>query len=542
MSAFTGTLRLFRLALRRDRITVPVTMLFAILMVGASAPALVNTYKTQEAILSYITSSVPSVVGRVFQGAVQGPTIGSILMAEVFLTGIIIVGIMSIFIISRHTRHNEETGAAELIGSGIVGKSAPLSAALLVAVVANIATGLLIFGILASVPEFDKTGSAFMALSIASFGLLMACISAITVQLSDYRRGANLMAIGVLGAFFVIRSFGDALGDISADGLSVTSNWITWISPMGWSFQVLPFAQNRIFPIAMMLGLALLTAGTSYLLMSKRDSGSSIFSSKPGPDRASKNLISTFGLTHRLQKSNFKAWATGFVVAGVLVAVIIDDFRKTFEENEIFAEWITASGGDSFIGSVLATMFPLLAAMLSGYVVSALSKMQDEESSGRIEYLLGTALGRVKWLLSHVGYTTMGIVVALGAMGAAGGIGYSLTAKNADLSGFDIFLSAISSLPAMLLFMSVIVLVYTAMGRFVKPFAWTFYAYCALIGSVAGIFNWPKWSSYFSPFDHSSLYPTNNFDWLPVITMSLLAALIMISSTLIFKRRDIFLK
>lgn len=543
MSAFRGTRRLVRLALRRDRVSLPITITLAVAMVAGSAPALAGTYKSYEEIVSYIASSVPSIVGRVFQGTVQGPDIGSILMAEVFYFGCVILGLMSAFIVTRHTRHNEETGAGELLGSTVIGRSAMLSAALSVAVGANIIAGLVIFAIVASTPDYSAIGSAVMALSLASFGLVMAGVAAITSQLSDYRRGANLMASAVLGVFFIIRALGDALGEVTADGLGVVASWISWLSPMGWSYQALPFSDNRLFPIAMMLGLFFLLCMVAYGLMARRDIGSSIFSAKPGPARAAPTLRSAVGLAKRLQNGNLLAWTIGFVISGGMVAVIMNDFRETFEENEVFAEWLASVGSDvGFVASAIATMLPLLAAMLSGYVVAALSKMNDEESSGRIEYVLGTAVTRIRWLLSHVGYTTVGVVTVLASMGAAGGIGYSIAADNTnEITGGEIFLSALANAPAMLLFMSVILLVFAAFGRLVRAFAWTYYAYCALIGSLAGIFNWPSWISNASPFVHTPLYPATEFDWLPIVVMSLSSIGLVAASAWLFSRRDIVL-
>ena len=543
MSAFTGTTRLLRLAMRRDRVTLPLVMMLAIGMVGGTAPALVSTYGSSEDTFNYISSAVPSVVGRLFQGAVQGPTIGSVLIAEVMLFGMIIIAIMSIFIVSRHTRHNEETGAGELIGSGIIGRSAPLTAALLLAIFANFATGLVIFGVLASIPEFDNTSSSYLAMALSSFGIVMASVSAVTAQLSDYRRGSNLMAMSVLGAFFVIRALGDALGNIGADGLSVTTSPITWLSPMGWGYQVLPFADNRIFPIVMSLVLAIALSGFAYFLMSKRDIGSSIFNSKPGPARAKASLLSAGGLAHRLQKGNLIAWTIGYATAGILIAVVANDFRSTFEDSELFSDFVSAAGGSNFLESIIAAMFPLLAALLSGYVISAVTKLHDEESSGRIEYLLSTSLGKVRWLFSHVGYALLGILLTLGVMGAAGGIGYSIVAESTnELSGVDVMLASLVNIPAMALFLAIIVLVYASAGRFVKSFAWAFYAYCALIGSIGGIFAWPAWTSSISPFYHTPVYPGSAFDWLPIFIMGGLTVLVLMSSAKLFSARDLSLK
>ena len=44
---------------------------------------------------------------------------------------------MSILLVVRHTRADEETGRAELVGAGVVGRHAPLAAALVVAAIAD---------------------------------------------------------------------------------------------------------------------------------------------------------------------------------------------------------------------------------------------------------------------------------------------------------------------------------------------------------------------------------------------------------------------
>ena len=544
MESLSGTWRLLRLAIRRDRITLPLTLALTILLVAASAPALAETYDTFDGIISYVASAAPSVVGRVFQGTVQGPTLGSILMAEVFIFGAAILGIMSVLIVSRHTRHNEETGAGELIGSGIVGRSAPLTAAMLLAILANGIAGAIIYIATASVSAIDDRGALFMSLSLTSFGIVMASVAAVAVQLSDYRRGANLLSVSALGTFFIIRGFGDAIGDLSADGLSVTSSWVSWLSPMGWSVLVLPFSENRLYPIVMMLGLSVGLMVAAYYLLYRRDIGSSVFASKPGPSRAAPALLSAPGLALRLQKSNSIAWTVGYVAAGIILSVVINDFRDTFEQSDVFQQWVETSGagGESFLSGIIATMFPLMTALLSGYVVAAVVKMQEEESSGRLEYLLGTALGRVQWLFSHANLILLGTIFGLSAMGAAAGITHTLASDSNTITAIDLYSSSIINLPAIWLFTSIIVLVFALRGRSVKAFAWSYYAYCALIESLAGIFQLPDWVGYASPFTHTPTYPTDSLEWLPLLVMSGVAIALFVLSSTVFTQRDMNFK
>ncbi len=535
-----GTWRLVRLALRRDRITIPVTLGLTVAMVAGSAPALASAYPDYQARLEYVISSVPSIVGRFFQGTIQGVSLGSILIAETFLSAVVIVAVMSIFIVSRHTRYNEEIGAGELIGSMEVGRNAPLSAALIVAVVANLIVAVVIFLFLARVPALSRTGSIFFVSSLAMSGIFFSGLTAVTVQLSDYRRGANALAIGALVTFFMIRAVGDSLGKVSLGGLRVTASWVSWLSPLGWASQTLPYYANRLLPLVLLFIGFLLTTLMGFFILSKRDVGSSIFPSKPGPARAKSSLTSAGGLARRLQRNSFYGWLAGFVLTGLMVGVMVTDFRNLFEQNAVWKQLLGNSGAtENFTASVLGVMFPRMAAMLAGYVVSALIKMYDEEGYGRIEFLITTALSKTKWFFSHVTTIVIGITMSLAAMGLAGGLGYLARASVKEVSLLNVVLSSLANVPAMMLFMAIILIVFAIRGRFVKTFAWSFYAYVVLIDSLVRIFKWPDWLSKLSPFSHTPAVPSSNVDIWPLIFMTIIAIVLFFLAADLFRRRDL---
>ena len=538
-----GTKRLVRLALRRDRITLSITLALVIVMVVSSVPALESTYGDYVSQLSYVTSSVSSAVGRIFQGVINGVNLGTILTAETFVTASIIMSVMSIFIISRHTRHNEEIGAAELIGSMNVGRNSPLTAALVVAIGANLLAGLVIFAFLSMQDSLEVMGSFIFVASLVLCGLFFAGVSAITVQLSDYRRGSNMMAIGVLMVAFIIRAVGDVLGSINPDGLGVTSSWLSWLSPLGWANQSLPYSENRMMPLVMLFLGFVVCIVVAYWLLNKRDLGSSILATKPGKDRANEKLLARFGLTLKIQKASLFSWTAGGALMGGMMGAVITDFKDAFNENEQLREFVTREGmGASLDETLIAAMLPTFGAILAGYVVLALSKVHDEEAKGRIESLMSASLSRSKWLITHIFVVILGIFTLLGALGLVAAIGYSLAADERLVTFLDIFLAGVVSLPAMVLFASIICFVFAWAGRYVRSFAWTFFAYCALISSFAGIFDWPQWTSNFSPFTHTPLYPSDSFTFMPILTMLAIAVIMLGLSLVFFRRRDLALK
>src|SRR4249919_1001457 len=77
-------------------------------------------------------------------GPLFGNSIGSLTAWRYGAFAALGAGLMSVFIVVRHTRADEETGRLEMVGSAAVGRHAALTAALLVAVSANAALAVLI--------------------------------------------------------------------------------------------------------------------------------------------------------------------------------------------------------------------------------------------------------------------------------------------------------------------------------------------------------------------------------------------------------------
>lgn len=111
---------------------------------------------------------------------------------------------MNILLVVRHTRLEEEDGRTELVLAGVVGRFAPLTAAMLTALVAN--TALIVAGTAALAGTgFDAAGSLLLLSGFAAVGMVFAAVAALTSQLTEHARAATGWAGAVLGAAFVVR-------------------------------------------------------------------------------------------------------------------------------------------------------------------------------------------------------------------------------------------------------------------------------------------------------------------------------------------------
>ncbi len=144
-------------------------------------------------------------------GPLYGNSIGSLTAWRYGGFAALGAGLMSIFIVVRHTRADEETGRLELVGSAVVGRNAALAAALLIAVGANIGLAVLITAGL-TLLGLPAAGSIALALAIAGSGLVFTAVAAVCAQVAGTARAARGLALTVIGVTYLLRAVGDSIG------------------------------------------------------------------------------------------------------------------------------------------------------------------------------------------------------------------------------------------------------------------------------------------------------------------------------------------
>ncbi|MFD5759193.1 ABC transporter permease, partial [Streptomyces sp. NPDC127044] len=260
-----GTGTLLRFFLRRDRLMMPLWVGVIGLLVLSMPNSLKSVYGTaaERADLArqmLTNSSLRATYGPVFDDSLGGLTawrIGG--YAGLF------AGIMSLLVVVRHTREEEESGRQELLSSAMVGRRAPLTAALLAALVANGVLALLIAGGLAGQ---GGAGALALGLGVGGVGMVFATMAAIVAQLTESARLAKGLTGGLLGAAFVLRAAGDSS---TSDGSSV----LTWVSPLGWLENERPFAHERWWVPALFVVAVVIQGAVAYELAGRRDVGMS---------------------------------------------------------------------------------------------------------------------------------------------------------------------------------------------------------------------------------------------------------------------------
>lgn len=527
--AFAGTGSLLRFLLRRDRIKLPAWTgglgLFVLYLVAA----LPTIAATEEDLLA--TSDLfADPVGRLLIGPGYGfdaPTYASFIANGYGLYYLIIAALMSILLVARHTRVEEQTGRAELVRANVVGRHAPLTATMILAVLTNLIGGVVVAVLMIAAGGFPATGSLVFAASIAAVGVAFAGVTAVTVQLSEYSRAASGMAGAVLGAGFAIR----AAGDMAEAGGSALS----WLSPLAWSQQTAPFVLDRWWPLALPLVLALLTTSLAFRLSSRRDLGASLVAVRPGAARGAPSLGTPLGLAFRLQRASIIGWGASLAVAGLLFGAYADALVEAVADlPDVFVEMF---GEADLIGGYMAYMAEFLAYLGGAYAVMAVQGYRNEETTGRAEPVLATPMSRWTWLGSNLAVSALGVVAVMVVAGLGTGVGAAVVTGDVGWLP-DLLLAHLNQVPAVLVVLGVAALLFGALPRAVGA-AWALVGFALFAGTFGPMMELPQAAMNLSPFAHPAELPAEPFAAAPLVALLAVAVIAAAVGLATFRRRAV---
>ena len=539
MSGFTGTMRLLRLALRRDRITLPAWILSMAAFLAATTAMFEANYAKHPELLVPDTRIVVENPGMRVLGLVTGPTIGGYTLHRDALTLAVLAALMSIFAVVRHTRQAEELGRAEMLGAGVVGRYASLCAAVLVALAANVVlAGLL--GLAMIVSGQSVAGSLVAGTSIALVGVAFTGVAAVTSQLASTTRGATGLAGAALGGSFLLAALGNMLGTVDSTALRVTSAWPAWLSPIGWGQQMRPFADDLWWPAGLsLLALALLSWAAG-VLVGRRDVGRGMWPERRGDAHARASLLSPTGLVWRLQRGALLGWAIGMVGFGLVFGALSEQISGL--EGEA-TEWYAAFGGDAdLLGAYWASMMQIAGTAVAAYVVTLLLRLHHDEAQGTLEPVLGTSVSRLRWLAAYalnalVGATMLVLLFALAAVVTGGLVLGDPATMLGDLVG-----AALVQLPAIGVLGAAVLALVMLVPRWSVGLSWAVVMAAILVGPMFGpSLGLPGWLLDLSPFTHVPNAPAVAISPGPVLGLLVVGVLLAGAGVVTMRHRDLAL-
>jgi ABC-2 type transport system permease protein len=526
MTGLTGTATLTRFIVRRDRVRIVVWVAAIGVLVALMAAGVKGLLPTQADLDQAAAASSGNAAAIAFNGPVQGlSTLGGEVAFQAGAMGLVVAALMSVLMIGRLTRGEEESGRLEMLRSLPVGSHAPTAAAALTVTAMNVAVGVLVTLALLG-QRLPLTGTVTFGVSFTLAGLLFAGVAMVAAQVTENTRVVYGIAGAVLGASFLLRAVGD-IGD----------GTLSWFSPIGWAQKTRPFAGERWWPFLLLLaataGLVLATGA----LAARRDVGAGLVQPGPGRPTASRALGYPLGLALRLQRGSLIGWSVGLFITGLAYGSIANSVDSFVRDNKALADMLASAGGGSLTSSYLATSFGVLALVGTGFAVQSTLRLRTEELSLRAEPVLATPVSRGRWAVSHLTVAFGGSVVVLAVAGLAVGVGYSLGGGDLTLLP-SLVGAALVYVPAMWLLVGLTVALLGWVPRTASA-TWAVLAACFVIGLLGRVLQLPTWLMTISPFQHVPALPAADLSVVPLVVLTAIAAGLTWAGLYGLRRRDI---
>lgn len=525
-SGLVGTGDMVRLFLRLDRVQLPLWIVGIVGLVAASASAVQGLYGTPELRAGYAATVSSSPAAIVMSGPAQAlDTVGGITLFEINLIAALGISLMAIFLTVRHTRTEEEAGRTELLRAGVLGRHAPLAAALIVVGGASLLVGALIALSLVGL-GLPTSGSLLFGAAMACLGLVFTAVTAVAAQVTEHARAALGLAVAVLGVSWGLRSLGD-----------VNDNAASWFSPIGWVQSVNAYGDQRWWPLLLAVLLAAGLTAVAVQLARRRDVGAGLVPTRPGAPRASALLSSVPGLAFRQQRSSLLWWAVGLFLGGLAFGSFGNEVTSMLEDNPEMQDLFGAGGSEDLVAGYFGLILLILALVAACYSVSSVHRLRAEESAARAELLLSTPTSRRTWQLGWLTVTAVGTVLVLLATGVGVVAADALVSGSLDRSG-ELIGATLAYLPAV----AVLGALAAALHGWAPKLglvAWVVLAGCFVVGWLGDLLKIPEAVRDLSPFNVTPRMPLESMDWSVVGVLSVVAVVLLVLAVVGLRRRDI---
>lgn len=526
-TALTGTAPLLRTTLKQDGQFLAPWIVLATALSASSVLVypLVFSAAAERAAFAAAIAANPA-LGLIFGPAHDLLTADGFNAWRSLALGGFLAALGAILTVTRATRAQEDSGQAELLASGVLGRESRLLTAISMAYLGSLLVGL-VAGLVTVACGGDWEVSMLLGATFTATGWMFGSIAAVTAQLGSDSRTANSMAVGTLGVLFLLRGFA-----YSVDA----PKWTQWINPLGWIQETQPAAGNHWWPLLLALVFSVVMIAIAFVLQARRDFGQGMVAPRPGPARG--RVRSAWRLTLRLNLGLYITWAVAFLSLGIVFGYFTTSV-KSILSTDLTVQRILAAGAATpqdllfaFLSMIL-TMVGMIAAIPG---VQTMLKVRTEEMEDRLEPIMATAESRLHYYASNV-------VSALGASTVClllAGTVIALLASSADIgiSFGQGLLQAVATVPAVWTIVAVSVTVVGARPQV------TLAAWVGVLGSFAltllgPSFGLPDWALGISPFWHVPRTGAANPDLTGLAGITAFTVLFLVAGFVGFRRRDL---
>lgn len=354
-------------------------------------------------------------------------------------------------------------------------------------------------------------------------------MAAATAQIFETARAATGFAGLALGVAFAIRAIADASGG--------SLSWLRWFSPIGWAEEIRAFGGDRLWVAGLLALGGIVLTGLALWLLTRRDIGSGMVASQPGPSRGA--LRTTGSLAARLHRAPALAWVASAAVLGWVIGAVIESAKAVLKDSPGALEALTKSGGITIIGEAMLTAMAAMISLIATIAaITAAGRMVTEEHTDRAGMLLATATPRPRWQAGHLVFVLAVPAAMLLLSGALMGLVHGSQSGDLSAALADAVGATASMIAPAWVIGSAAFAIAGALPK-VWPLTWALLIVSMLIAQLGPILGLPQWVINLSPFAHIGVLSVTGVPWLALAAMLLVTAVLIGIGFVGFRRRDV---
>ncbi len=526
-NALTGTATLLRTTIKHDGRRFAPWIVLATVLSASSVLVYPWVFSTEPQRAAFAAAiAVNPALGLIFGPAHDLMTVDGFNAWRSLALGGFLAALGAIFTVTRATRAQEDSGQAELLASGVLGRESRLLAATGMGFLGSLLVGL-IAGLVTVACGGDWEVSMLLGATFTATGWMFGSVAAVTAQIGSDSRAANAMAVGTLGVLFLMRGF---LYSVDAP------EWTRWVNPLGWMQETRPAAGDHWLPLLLAVAFAGAMLAVAFLLQARRDFGQGVLAPAPGPARG--EVRSTWRLTLRLNRGLYLTWAVAFVALGVVFGYFTTSVTDILGSDTAVRQILSAGAAtpEQLLNAYLVMILSMVGIVAAIPGVQTMLRVRTEEMDDRLEPIIATARSRSRYYAGNV-------IFSFGASGAGlllAGTLIALLASGADIgiSFGDALLQAVATVPAVWAVVAVSVAVVGARPH-VALAAWVGVLVSFALTLLGPSFGLPDWALGISPFWHVPHTNAGNPDFTGILVVTAFTALFVLVGFFGFRRRDL---
>lgn len=528
---FSGSSTLTRFIFRRDRLSLVIWNLAIVVLVVAMVPVIKNMFSDGEAETMVMAEMMKNpamiaIVGPVYGG--DNYTTGPAFANMMLLFTALIVGVMNIFFVARHTRQDEEAGRLEVIRSLPVGRLSNLAAVMIAALIVNTFLGVVTGLGLALVAEEGMCvyGCLLFGAVMGVTGLFFAAVTAVFCQLTANNRTALSLSFLAMIVLYLLR----AIGDIGTEILSL-------LSPLGLILRTEVFVGNYVWPIFIVLAISVLFVFLAFVLARIRDLGRGLLPEKRGKSHGGRLLSSPLGLSLRLQKTSIIVWTLTIFILAAMYGSVFGDLEGFINSSDLLKAIFTGTSNYSYVEQFISFLMIIMTIIATIPTMMMVNRGASEEKLGHAEQIFARAVSRHEQLAAYL-VPALVLAVILQVMVALGfwSVGSMVLESAPSLQTFMI--SALSYLPGVFVMLAISALL-TAIHPSLSSLSYLYLGYAFLADYLGAVAKFPDWMKKATPFGYIAKYPIEDLDWLPLMVMMALSVILIAAGFVIYRQRGI---